>query len=557
MGMNLFVPITKIDVARREVWGRAAHEVPDKVDEMFDYEKSKPYFMEWSKTISDATDGKSLGNLRAMHGKVAAGKLIALNANDADKAFDIGTKVVDDNEWKKCEEGVYTGFSMGGDYVGEKVSEQIGDRTIKRYVARPSEISLVDNPCIPTARFFDVIKADGSIEKRAFVQEIKVEGSPEQADAFAKLLADNGVSIGAAMELVQKSVAAEALAKAERYMLATVEEIEKLEAAKREFSSDERKAAAKEGAALPDGSFPIKSVGDLENAVRAFGRAKDKAAAKAHIIKRAKALGATDKLPDAWTKDGEKTVTTEIALKKGMWSVQNFAECIECLAGVCRSAQYDLEAEGDDSPVPMKLRNVLADAIAVFKDMSAEEADECLAELKAGAGVGADDEIEEALEAAARAGTLRKSFAAMPFADLFKLASEQLTVEERAAAVKPGETVDKAVKALQDALVAKAMPKAHADMMQAIHDHAASMGAECNAESAKSAQTEGLAKVADLSARVTELTAIVEQFKKMPVPHIMLRTVAKEVARSDPQTERKTNDAPADPVAKAVNELIS
>lgn len=69
---------------------------------------------------------------------------------------------------------------------------------------------------------------------------------------------------------------------------------------KRDFSADERDAAASEGVAMPDGSFPIKSEADLKNAIRLAGNAKDPAAAKAHIVKRAKALGRTDLIPDSW-----------------------------------------------------------------------------------------------------------------------------------------------------------------------------------------------------------------------------------------------------------------
>ena len=77
----------------------------------------------------------------------------------------------------------------------------------------------------------------------------------------------------------------------------------------RDFSDAKRKELAKSGAALPDGSFPIENKSDLENAVKAVGRASNPSAAKAHIKKRAKALGFTDCLPDTWeswvTKDGE------------------------------------------------------------------------------------------------------------------------------------------------------------------------------------------------------------------------------------------------------------
>jgi hypothetical protein len=42
---------------------------------------------------------------------------------------------------------------------------------------------------------------------------------------------------------------------------------------KRMYSADDRRAMAKAGDALPDGSFPIKDKEDLKNAIQAFGRA--------------------------------------------------------------------------------------------------------------------------------------------------------------------------------------------------------------------------------------------------------------------------------------------
>jgi hypothetical protein len=66
------------------------------------------------------------------------------------------------------------------------------------------------------------------------------------------------------------------------------------------YTTAAREHLAKEGKALPDGSYPIVNVSDLKNAIQAVGRASDPARAKAHIIKRAKALDATDALPDDW-----------------------------------------------------------------------------------------------------------------------------------------------------------------------------------------------------------------------------------------------------------------
>jgi uncharacterized membrane protein YkoI len=69
---------------------------------------------------------------------------------------------------------------------------------------------------------------------------------------------------------------------------------------KRMFSQERREDLAKQGMALPDGSYPIESVEDLKNAIQAFGRAKDKEAAKAHIMKRARALDQEDLIPENW-----------------------------------------------------------------------------------------------------------------------------------------------------------------------------------------------------------------------------------------------------------------
>ena len=89
----------------------------------------------------------------------------------------------------------------------------------------------------------------------------------------------------------------------DRYEQDEVEQIE-AEAAeialKRAFSEERRMDLAKEGMALPDGSYPIVSETDLRNAIQAFGRAKDKEATKKHIMKRARALNMESLIPANW-----------------------------------------------------------------------------------------------------------------------------------------------------------------------------------------------------------------------------------------------------------------
>jgi len=72
------------------------------------------------------------------------------------------------------------------------------------------------------------------------------------------------------------------------------------------YDTEQRKEMASKGLALPDGSFPIKNLEDLKNAIQAYGRAKDQAAAAKFIVKRAKALSADDLIPD--TEDFQKAL---------------------------------------------------------------------------------------------------------------------------------------------------------------------------------------------------------------------------------------------------------
>lgn len=158
-----FAPLEKVDVVKREVTGVIAEEAVDKANEIFDYATSKDYIQKWSESFEKATEGRSLGNVRAQHSSIAAGKLLTINFDDAAKKISVTAKIVDDNEWKKVDEGVYTGFSIGGRYV-----KRWADGQYQRYTASPAEVSIVDNPCMHGA-LFTAIKADGSQEMRKFV----------------------------------------------------------------------------------------------------------------------------------------------------------------------------------------------------------------------------------------------------------------------------------------------------------------------------------------------------------------------------------------------------
>lgn len=79
-----------------------------------------------------------------------------------------------------------------------------------------------------------------------------------------------------------------------------VEETVRVGDNKTEFTRKERTKLAAQGLAEPDGSFPIRNTQDLKDAIKSIGRSKDYDATKRWIIKRARALGAVDLLPDKW-----------------------------------------------------------------------------------------------------------------------------------------------------------------------------------------------------------------------------------------------------------------
>jgi hypothetical protein len=84
--------------------------------------------------------------------------------------------------------------------------------------------------------------------------------------------------------------------------------------AKTEFgliSRDERMKLAEKGEALPDGSYPIRNVEDLKNAIQSYGRSKesDRAKVRKHIEKRARGLNVRHLVPEEWKTAATDAVT--------------------------------------------------------------------------------------------------------------------------------------------------------------------------------------------------------------------------------------------------------
>ena len=189
----LYIPIRKIEEERRLVYGIAAAEEVDRAGEIFDYESSKPYIETWSAQQAKESGGANYGNVRAMHGDVSAGKIVRpIDFDDESKTVNVSIKVVDDGEWRKVLEGVYTGLSFGGQYV-----RRWEDGVAMRYTLKPQELSLADRPCVPSASIVEVVKSDGGVRNMVLKGRKTMNENVKKIDLaeFGALISDINAGI--------------------------------------------------------------------------------------------------------------------------------------------------------------------------------------------------------------------------------------------------------------------------------------------------------------------------------------------------------------------------
>lgn len=110
-----------------------------------------------------------------------------------------------------------------------------------------------------------------------------------------------------------------------------------------DFNTMQRRRLAARTQAMPDGSFPIRNVSDLKNAIQAYGRAKNKEATKAWIKRRAKALGREDLLPDSWRSDA----LVHYGIKGQKWGIRRYQNEDGTLtaAGKSREAKREFKSK--------------------------------------------------------------------------------------------------------------------------------------------------------------------------------------------------------------------
>jgi len=265
---------------------------------------------------------KSAGNVRLMHQPNAVGKAKELSQKGT--GWNAMIKVTNPQVATDIEEGVLTGLSVG-----------IKNARVDKSLTAPNglivggdiiEVSLVDRPANPSCVIemakmdggdwqFQGIDIDHSNNTELVVSSpITPEGLepgegwiPAPDAPLGKPEADGGIEDASDVEEnlqdpetvldmdAPKGATIDWKAEYDAAVLAAIADV-----SKRQFSDKEREAAAKTGAAMPGGGFPIKSVEDLKNAIHAIGRAKDRTATIAHIKSRAKSLGRSDLIPDNW-----------------------------------------------------------------------------------------------------------------------------------------------------------------------------------------------------------------------------------------------------------------
>jgi hypothetical protein len=96
----------------------------------------------------------------------------------------------------------------------------------------------------------------------------------------------------------------------------------------------ERLALAKEGKAMPDGSFPIRNEEDLKNAIHAYGRAKasDRREVRKHITKQARSLKRADLIPEQWKNADSMEAAAKVASMRATITASANSEAVVAAA---------------------------------------------------------------------------------------------------------------------------------------------------------------------------------------------------------------------------------
>jgi hypothetical protein len=401
--MKIYLPIAKVDAERREVWGYASTEARDDQGEIVKREA----------LIAALGDYMRFANIREMHQLSAVG--VAREAAVDDRGLYIGARIVDDQAWQKVIEGVYKGYSIGGQVTQR---DPVDYKTITGLVL--NEISLVDRPANPEA-VFDYWKAAGAstMPDPRFNPPIQIWacGVPEHrhlAKADALKCQEQGTLFGEPARSGDIGESGVNLIAAARSAIATAE-------------GALEKAQSKTGEIAPYGAVEYADPGyqadgkkrypiDTERHIRAAwnfinrpNNARRYTAVqldgiKARIIAAWKAKIDKDGPPAADGSNQAGRKPAQVALTKALWDVGYVARIILDLDWLEESLAVEAAMEGDDSPQPARLQAIIAELCGFLNALVAEETGEILDGAESGGEPSAPSPPDIMIMAAGAAG---------------------------------------------------------------------------------------------------------------------------------------------------------
>ena len=394
--------------------------------------KALPGYMEWR-------------NIRQMHQPIAVGT--AKEAHVDDNGLFLRARIVEPGAVNLVDQGVLQGYSIGGRKLAKK-GDVITDLEL-------IEISLVDRPCNPDCRFnvtkgatvvaphrIDLVKAIDHVEDPPLIKFGGVELARNEVGLLGKLLQKFSVG-GAGVKTVEairpqqtlQPLPNETPQRGEGMDVGDEDDEDKTE--KRQFSDKQRQRAAAAGHAMPGGGYPIENTDDLSNAVQAFGRAKDKAKTKRHIIRQAKRLGATHMLPADWP--GSTKGKESMAKAADLYTVSNMISVLgqlEALEEACEGeAGFCIPCGGTTINPGKEFNDQFGTLLTQFADMVADLLDRIIADMKT-------EEAGEAAEKLSKAYVLAGRIAKRKIDDVNEQIARELAVTHQALAKEHGRIGD-------------------------------------------------------------------------------------------------------------------
>ena len=341
---------------------------------------------------------KTGANVREQHSSIAAGVGIELNA-DGDKWM-LKSEVVDPVTQTKVRKGVLKGYSIGIKQAKVMKSDEAPNGVIVG--GNIVEVSLVDRPANPSARIeiaksvngeltmSEIEKADDILQEAVMTEGPAAEGrTPEDRELVCtdcegegkvhtvnnewntcEMCGGTGLRPeDSPLDIVQEDPSHPA-ANLRQDTGINEAKADESEVEKREFTDAERADAADAGQAMPDGSYPIKTVKDLKNAIQSYGRAKDPAKVKAHIIARAKALGKESMIPENWSKAIEADTAKAEEMEHDPADLKAVRDALIALI----KAELDEMANGEEDEI-CDVSELLT-ALSIFTEWWSDEAEE-------------------------------------------------------------------------------------------------------------------------------------------------------------------------------------